>query len=303
MAVTVVQASQSSSETKDRNGFNRRVIRPRGLNATTAESEAAIVLTAPVVQDCDSGNGEPVAQDCSCSTKQLAAQAIGDAITMVQAVQEVWNDLENQPILELYMGAACLTSEASTWINGEFSQAGGRMWALIANSNLGKPSQSTRIPMATLSRWSAWRMAPLVGHTLRTVKRYVSLHSELLLPKLNPTCSGQGNSSFIGFCNKTLAQQDFISRAAMLEQLKAGQVSLLGERLGANYGRAALSLLVQLVPLINSQRASMEIFRAIPYLRLTADILNLQASSSAIKMFYSWLRISAATQIWVTTKA
>lgn len=173
VAVTVVQASQSSSETKDRNGFNRRVIRPRGLNATTAESEAAIVnlttsshgssvstyplqhvklnlVTAPIVQDCDSGNGDPVAQDCSCSTKQLAAQAISDAITMVQAVQEVWNDLVNQPILELYMGAACLTSEASTWINGEFSQAGGRMWALIANSNPGKPSQSTRIPMATI---------------------------------------------------------------------------------------------------------------------------------------------------------
>ena len=83
----------------------------------------------------------------------------------------------------------------------------------------------------------------------------------------------------------------------MLEQLKAGQVSLSDERLGANYGRAALSLLVQLVPLINSQSASMEIFRPIPYLRLTADILNLQYSYSAMKMFYSWLRMTAATKI------
>lgn len=129
-------------------------------------------------------------------------------------------------------------------------------------------------------------MAPLVGHTLRTVKRYVSLHPELLLPKLNPMCSGQGNSSFIGFCNNTLAQKDFISRAAMLEDLKAGNVSLSDNKqpTGANYGRAALSLLVQLVPLINSKSASMEIFRPIPYLRLTADILKLPPSYSAIRM-------------------
>lgn len=180
-AVTVVQASQSSSETKDRNGFNRRVIRPRGLNATTAESEAAIVslttsshgssvsayplqhvelnlLTAPVVQDCDSGNGEPVTQDCSCSTKQLAAQAISDAITMVQAVQEVWNDVVNQPILERYMGAAgppsCLTSEASTLINGEFLKqvAGcGHSSRTATLANLAKVQEYQWLPYDT--RW------------------------------------------------------------------------------------------------------------------------------------------------------
>ena len=39
----------------------------------------------------------------------------------------------------------------------------------------------------------------------------------------------------------------------MLEKLGAGQVTLSDDETGANYGRAALNLLVQLVPLINRE--------------------------------------------------
>ena len=63
----------------------------------------------------------------------------------------------------------------------------------------------------------------------------------------------------------------------MLEQLKAGQVSLSDERLGENYGRAALNLLVQLVPLVNRQEtyAGMDILRAVHFSKLMADISRL----------------------------
>ncbi len=146
-AITVVQASESSSETRDETTLQDRFIRPRGLNATTTGNKLTVtdptsssngpsisthplqyvnldLSTSPVVQDCVNGNGSPVVQDCSCSTEQLAAQAINDAITMVQAVKGLWNDVLYLPILEKFIGApgyqSCQTSAASSWIDCEF---------------------------------------------------------------------------------------------------------------------------------------------------------------------------------------
>lgn len=85
---------------------------------------------ATVVQDCDNGTGIPVVQDYTCSTKLLAAGAIDDAITMVQAVKGVWNHTLYLPILQRYMGStigygpgdyqSCQTPEASSWISGKY---------------------------------------------------------------------------------------------------------------------------------------------------------------------------------------
>ena len=49
----------------------------------------------------------------------------------------------------------------------------------------------------------------------------------------------------------------------MLEQLQLGEVKLSDEQIFANYGRAALNLLVQLSPLISSQVAGREVFRLV----------------------------------------
>ena len=111
------------------------------------------------------------------------------------------------------------------------------------------------------ARQVAQNLVPLVGYTLRTIQRYVRLDLRHLSPKLNPLCWGQGYSYFLGLCESVLQQQNFISRAAMLEQLQAGTVKLSDEQIFANYGRAALNLLVQLVPLINSEIAGMQVFR------------------------------------------
>ena len=46
----------------------------------------------------------------------------------------------------------------------------------------------------------------------------------------------------------------------MLEELQTGKVKLSDEQIFANYGRAALNLLVQLVPLINTEIAGMQVF-------------------------------------------
>lgn len=146
-AVTVVQASQPSSETRDHKGSENRFIRPRGsnatsVNATVARSKAVVadsttgsslssrlvnlgLSITSIVQECVNGTKNPVVQDCSCSTEQLAAQAINDAVTMVQAVKDVWSDNFHLAILEQYMGAAgasssCQTTEASSWIDGDF---------------------------------------------------------------------------------------------------------------------------------------------------------------------------------------
>ncbi|KAL9074062.1 MAG: hypothetical protein Q9161_002471 [Pseudevernia consocians] len=145
--VTVVQASYSSFKSKDQPDLKDRFIRSRALNVSIAENKVAVansttssisssipthslqhvkldLSTTQIVQTCDNGTGSPVIQDCSCSTERLAAQAINDAITMVQAVKGVWNDVLYLPVLEQYMGAAgyqsCQTSQASSWIDGEF---------------------------------------------------------------------------------------------------------------------------------------------------------------------------------------
>lgn len=103
----------------------------------------------------------------------------------------------------------------------------------------------------------------LVGYMMRTTKRYVRLDSKHLPPQLNPLCRVQGYSYFLGFCESLLQEQNFISRAAMLEQLETGKVKLTDEQIFANYGRAALNLLVQLVPLINAAIAGMEVLRLV----------------------------------------
>lgn len=146
-AVTFVQASHLSSPTKDQNGSKSRVVRSPQWNATAAESKAAVVKpttssiassiiphplqhveldlsTATVVQNCGNGNGTTVVQDCTCSTQQLASQAINDAITMVNAVKAKWSDVAWAPILQQYMGGSseyplCQTEYASGWITGK----------------------------------------------------------------------------------------------------------------------------------------------------------------------------------------
>ncbi len=133
------------------------------------------------------------------------------------------------------------------------------------------------------SRANASRVAILVGYTLREVKMYARLEVEPLPPKLNQERLAQVFSSFIGFCTSNLAQQNFISRAAMLEQVQAGQISLSDERLGLNYGRAAISLLAQLVPYINIQASGTEIFCLVRFSILSSNFNKNGGRSSAIQ--------------------
>lgn len=150
-ALTIVQASHCSPATKDQNSLKSRLIHPRGLNTTTAENKNTVansittsnrssVPIDPVqyvrlglpkntnVQDCAITNSTPVVQDCSCSTKQVAAHAIDDAITMAQAVYRVWNDEANLSILRQFMGGerypseSCQTEKVAQLINREFSK-------------------------------------------------------------------------------------------------------------------------------------------------------------------------------------
>ena len=129
-AVNVVQTSLFSIERKEENNLKSRFDHPRGLNSTIAGSKGIIAneidpsnrpsvavnpskyvqlksLSYLLAQQCSniSSSTTPVIQDCTCSTKVLAAQAIKDAVTMVQAVKEVWRDEANLPILYQYMGA------------------------------------------------------------------------------------------------------------------------------------------------------------------------------------------------------
>lgn len=145
-AAIIVQSSQSFSEMKHPDALSSRFVRSRGLNATRVGSNLTVIdsTTSPhaintstnslqrvhlnlsandLVQQCDSGNGEPVVQDCSCSVQQLAAQAINDAVTMVKAVKGIWNDVAHLGILQQYMGStlySCTSPNASAWIDGEF---------------------------------------------------------------------------------------------------------------------------------------------------------------------------------------
>lgn len=216
---------------------------------------------------------------------------------MVQAVRDVWNDEVYSTILEQYMGAAgyssCQTPEASSWIDGE---------------SLKPTAECTHSPRkATLGRLAEFQEHQWLPYNPNWLDEYaISLSvSELFVycatgvppsQELQYTVGCQQNgtfgwamasyASFVGFCETILTQQNFISRAAMLEQLKAGQVSLSDERLGANYGRAAFSLLVQLFPLINSQEtcASMDIFPSVHLSRLGANIIKSSARFTAIKV-------------------
>ena len=121
-------------------GLNATCVNATGVNATVAGCKAVVVNSttgsslytfptqlidlshskASILQECDDGTNNIVVQDCSCSTEELATQAIKDAIIMVQAVKDVWNEEVHWAILEKYMGASCQTPEASSWINGDF---------------------------------------------------------------------------------------------------------------------------------------------------------------------------------------
>lgn len=111
---------------------------------------------------------------------------------------------------------------------------------------------------------------------------YARLEVEPLPPKLNQERLTQVFSSFIGFCTSILAQQNFVSRAAMLKQVQAGQLSLSDERLGLNYGRAAISLLAQLVPYINNQTQGTEIFHLVRLSILSSNFNKNTSRFSAI---------------------
>lgn len=148
-ALNFVQASHSSPETKDQNSLKSRFVRSRGLNTTIAENKNTVVSSIttsnrssvpidPVqyvrlgltqdtsVQTCANNNNSPTVQDCSCLTKQVAAQAINDSITMVQAVQGSWNDEANLSILKQFMGGetyeseSCQSEDITQFIDSEF---------------------------------------------------------------------------------------------------------------------------------------------------------------------------------------
>ena len=69
----------------------------------------------------------------------------------------------------------------------------------------------------------------------------------------------------------------------MLEQLQAGQLTLSDEGLGLNYGRAAISLLAQLVPYINIQAPGTEIFHLVRLSILSSNFNKNTGRLSAIQ--------------------
>ena len=150
-ALNFVRASHSSPQTKDQNSFISRSIRSQAFNTTTAENKTTVVKststtasnrssvpidtvqyvrlgladTSAPVHTCATDGSTITVQDCSCSTKKVAAQAINDAITMVQAVQGVWYDEANLSILQLFMGGSeengvCQDEETVSTIDSEF---------------------------------------------------------------------------------------------------------------------------------------------------------------------------------------
>ena len=64
----------------------------------------------------------------------------------------------------------------------------------------------------------------------------------------------------------------------MLEQLQAGKITLGDKSLGSNYGRAALSLLLQLSPYINDRTefSGIEISAQLCLPHLTLTLLRLR---------------------------
>ena len=120
-ALNFVRASHSSPPTKNQNSFISPFIRSRAFNTTVQHVRLDLANTNSIVQTCTTDNSTVTVQDCSCSTQNKAAQAINDAITMVQAVQGVWNDEANLSIRQLFMGTeSCENEETVVIIDSEF---------------------------------------------------------------------------------------------------------------------------------------------------------------------------------------
>ena len=173
-AVTSKRASHLPSKSKEQNGSKTRFIRSPEINATIAGSKVPVVnlitssnessvstnslqyakldlSKATVVQDCDNGTRSPVVQDCTCSTKVLAAGVIDDAITMVQAVKGVWNDTVYLPILQRYKGST--VDMAQVIINRI------RLQRLRAGSAVSIPSRwQNANTHCEQQRWKTWQM-------------------------------------------------------------------------------------------------------------------------------------------------
>lgn len=267
-ALNFVRASHSSPETKDRNSLKSRFIGSRALNTTTAETKNKVdsITTSnsssvstdstqyvrlglspnPVVQSCINSTDTPTVADCSCSTEQVAAQAINDAITMVQAVQGVWSDEVNLSVLKQFMGGEGSESESC---QGEgIAQFVNTMLAYLANISQYRwlPSDDNWISdysskTSALYAYCATGVPPSQTAFAAQCLPYYDSFGWVYTPD-----SEQNSSSFFGFCTELMAAQGLISRASMLESWQRDQGQLSVERLGQNYGRAALNLLVQL---------------------------------------------------------
>ena len=81
-----------------------------------------------------------------------------------------------------------------------------------------------------------------------------------------------------------MVAQNLITRASMLEAWQKGQGQLSVERLGQNYGRAALNLLVQLALTNVYDIPGKEIFRLVSHSRPSADMFQPTKCFSIIKM-------------------
>ena len=210
-AVTFVQASHLFSKTNDQNGSKNRLIRSPQWNATTAQNKIAVGnpttssnrpnipfhplqhvklgLSKPaIVQECANGTGDIVVQDCTCSTQQLAAQAIDDAVTMVQAVKGVGNDPGYAPILQQYMGgfgyASC--QQSSSFIDGRLPK---RMAAC-------KNSQRTET-LESLVNIQAYQWLPYDPHWLSNktgdVSNLISAYCATGVPPQQPQFTARCN--------------------------------------------------------------------------------------------------------------
>ena len=99
-----------------------------------------------------------------------------------------------------------------------------------------------------------------------------------------PSSLGRDVSSYFGFCTDLMVAQNLITRASMLEAWQQGQGQLSVERLGQNYGRAALNLLVQLALTNVYDTPGIKIFRLVSHSIPSADILQPTKRFSIFKM-------------------
>lgn len=265
--IVVVQASYSSLESRSQRRSQSSSPSPRGLNTTIAGSKDTasigsshstnttqhVKLGVPsrhLVQDCSNGtiSTDPVAQDCSCFAKQTAAQAIDDAITMVQAIKGVWDHTLNLPILYEFMGD-CANSED---IGGElpkqlagckYSPQSGVLAELASTSYSWLPYDPTWLKdyndvTSALYVYCADGVPP-AGADLGLDCTQVSADYSYgwTYPASKP-------NYYMGFCTDNLVRQ-MTNTTSMLDLWRRDKGRLTVEQLGQNYGRAALNLLVQ----------------------------------------------------------